>query len=97
MLCPPPPFGLSSPLFPYILPTQVHLFILTLMQNYLLSVYLVPDPQNQNLRTKSELYMFTFLTPPPPQPLANQEGPDWHPGSPGNRALLTDWLLAVGE
>ena len=33
------------------------------MQKYLISVYLVPDPQNQNLRTKSELYIFTFLMP----------------------------------
>ena len=34
-----------------------------MMQKYLISVYLVPDPQNRNLRTKSELYIFTFLMP----------------------------------
>lgn len=100
MLC--PPLGMSFPLSTYLHPTHIfiHLFILPLSQKHLLSVSLVPEPRNHNLRTRKGLYVFTFLIsllsllPNPPQIKKDRTTP----GEPGPRGtVITHWLLAGWE
>lgn len=97
MLC--PPLGMSFPLSTYLHPTHIfiHLFILPLIQKHLLSVSLVPEPRNRNLRMRKGLYVFTFLIsllsllPNPPQIKKDRTTP----GEPGPRG--TGNSLAVGR